>query len=674
MLNPAITLPCLIFSLHLLLLLAQSHNCTPFRCGRITFPFPFSDQSTFGQQPVDCGFPGYQITCADPDSPRADPVPKFMLSGQLYQVKDIFLSASDEGSGNLVTLVNDDLIRDFNSGSCRSLRNLTITASAFPFNHSLGLPPSTTNLTFFKCPWPSRLAPPRDFLDRVAFNSTCDDEQYRFYLWRNGTRSQRGEIARSFDNFTAPRDCDLVMVPVSSVDVNNITFGDGDIQLSQLTEALAAGFPLQWNTSVDCRNCNRRNEQCGFVDGARVVCVCDGGCSTSTRPRLSRIQKIFIGVGCGIFSVIAMAALLVFKNRASLTCLNKSRATSDGANAKEFIKTYRSHLLCNYSYSDIKKITNGFKVKLGRGGYGDVYKGKLLDGRIVAIKLLKSGDVISDNFVSEVATIGRIHHFNVINLFGFCWDGSKQALVYEYMPNGSLADLLSKEEVEPSLGVAKLMEIAIGVAEGIEYLHNGCESRILHLDIKPQNVLLDQNLNPKISDFGLAKVYARDRIDVTMSTARGTIGYIAPEIFMTNLGNPSHKSDVYSYGMLLLEMVFGKQRFKQMTSSASGNEAYFPEWIYEKVTEEKEIVVQADLIGRKMRMVGLWCIQMNQRDRPSMKRVVGMLNGRVEDIDMPPRPLFMLSLPRPQIFQDQTNSLGSASSAMALTLEQTSFN
>ncbi|GMI74020.1 hypothetical protein like AT5G38250 [Hibiscus trionum] len=493
MLNPAITLPCLIFCLHLRLIQSQTKNCTPFRCGPITFPFPFSDQSTFGQATVDCGFPGYQITCADPDSA---PLPKLMLSSQLYQVKNIFLSASDEGSGNLITLVNDDLIRDLNGGSCQSLRNLTIPASAFPFNHSLGLPPWTTNLTFFKCP--SRLAPPRDFLDRTAFNHTCDDGQRRFFLWRNDSRSQRGEIVRSFDNFTAPRDCDLVMVPVSSADVNAIVVGDGDIELSQLTEALAAGFPLQWNSSEDCDNCNRRNEQCGFVDGATVVCLCDGGCSASTKPKLSQLQKILIGVACGIFSVIVIAALLVYKNSASLVCLKKNQATSDGTNAKEFIKTYRSNLLSNYSYSDIRKITNSFKDKLGQGGYGDVYKGKLFDGRVVAVKLLKSGDVIiADNFIAEVATIGRIHHFNVINLFGFCWDGSKQALVYEYMPNGSLADLLSKEEVEPSLGVAKFMEIAIGVADGIEYLHNGCESRILHLDIKPQNVLLDQNLNPK---------------------------------------------------------------------------------------------------------------------------------------------------------------------------------
>ncbi|MBA0693963.1 hypothetical protein Goari_004299 [Gossypium aridum] len=240
------------------------------------------------------------------------------------------------------------------------------------------------------------------------------------------------------------------------------------------------------------------------------------------------------------------------------------------------------------------------------------------------------------------------------------------------MPNGSLKDLLSKEEAENSVGIAKLLEIAIGVAQGIEYLHNGCESRILHLDIKPQNVLLDQSLNPKISDFGLAKVYSRDHSYVTMTSARGTIGFIAPEIFMRNLGNPSHKSDVYSYGMLLLEMVGGKQQFKQITSfstgGSSGTEAYFPEWIYEKVMEKMDNVVDESYeIGRKMRMVGLWCIQMKQRDRPTMKRVVEMLSGPMEDIEMPPKPLFMFSLPRQHVFEDQINTLGSDSNVLPLT-------
>ncbi|XP_039047865.1 LEAF RUST 10 DISEASE-RESISTANCE LOCUS RECEPTOR-LIKE PROTEIN KINASE-like 2.2 [Hibiscus syriacus] len=120
-------------------------------------------------------------------------------------------------------------------------------------------------------------------------------------------------------------------------------------------------------------------------------------------------------------------------------------------------------------------------------------------------------------------------------------------------------------------------------------------------------------------------------------------------------------------------MVAGKRGFEQITSCAtgsSGDEAYFPEWIYEKLVEEKDIVAEADLIARKMTMVGLWCIQINQKDRPSMKRVVGMLNGRTEDIEMPRKPLFMFSLPRQQIFESQINSLGSDSSVIALAHDQ----
>lgn len=225
-----------------------------------------------------------------------------------------------------------------------------------------------------------------------------------------------------------------------------------------------------------------------------------------------------------------------------------------------------------------------------------------------------------------------------------------------------------------SLGLEKLLEIAIGVAHGIEYLHDGCDSRILHLDIKPQNVLLDQNFNPKISDFGLAKVYSRNRSAVTMTGARGTIGYIAPEIFLRNLGNPSNKSDVYSFGMLLLEMVGVNKRVEaKPDTNTSSSESYFPSWVYDKLIEEKErelelgdsVVGEEVLIVRKMVMVGLWCIQMNPKDRPSMKRVVEMLCGDMDAIEMPPKPFFF-SPPRLQIEQEIT-SMDSESSVLPLT-------
>ena len=352
------------------------------------------------------------------------------------------------------------------------------------------------------------------------------------------------------------------------------------------------------------------------------------------------------------------------------------RSTEDGRNAQQFIKEYQSTILTKYSYHDLKKMSSGFKDKLGEGGSGNVYKGKMPDGRLIAIKILeRSNHDMNQNFVNEVVTIGRIHHLNVIRLLGFCWDGGKQALVYEYMPNGSLGDFLSQEGASLSLGLARLLEIAIGVAHGIEYLHFGCESRILHLDIKPQNVLLDQNLNPKISDFGLAKLYSRDRSAISMTNARGTIGYIAPEIFMRNIGNPSHKSDVYSYGMLLLDMVGGKKHVPPEMSTSS--EKYFPDWIYDKLVEEEEMeaidsIVEEEVgIAKKMVVVGLWCIQVDPRDRPSMTRVVEMLNGSVEAIQTPPKPFFF-SPPREDFEQEITYSKSDSDSTSLVIQEDRS--
>jgi serine/threonine protein kinase len=187
-----------------------------------------------------------------------------------------------------------------------------------------------------------------------------------------------------------------------------------------------------------------------------------------------------------------------------------------------------------YSYKDIKWITDKFKTKLGNGGYGTVFKGKLRSGRLVAVKLLDKGKSNGQDFVNEVATIGRIHHVNVVQLVGFCMEGTKRALIYEFMPNGSLEKyIFSPADESCSLSCEKLYIISLGVACGIEYLHNGCDTKILHFDfdIKPHNILLDENFNPKVSDFGLARLYPIDKSIVLLTATRGTIGYMAPELF-----------------------------------------------------------------------------------------------------------------------------------------------
>jgi serine/threonine protein kinase len=257
---------------------------------------------------------------------------------------------------------------------------------------------------------------------------------------------------------------------------------------------------------------------------------------------------------------------------------------------EEFLQSQNNLMPIRYSYSEIRKITKGFKDKLGEGGYGTVYKGKLQSGRLVAIKMLGKSKANGQEFISEVATIGRIHHTNVVQLIGFCAEGPKRALIYEFMPNGSLEKYIFSREGSIPLSIEKTYEISLGVARGIEYLHQGCDMQILHFDIKPHNILLDENFTPKVSDFGLAKLYPADDSIVSLTAARGTLGYIAPELFYKNIGGVSYKADVYSFGMLLMEMASRRKNFNAFADHSS--QIYFPTWVYDQFSEGNDIEME----------------------------------------------------------------------------------
>ena len=306
---------------------------------------------------------------------------------------------------------------------------------------------------------------------------------------------------------------------------------------------------------------------------------------------------------------------------------------------EKFLEDYRVLKPSRYSYADIKKITHQFKDKLGQGAYGTVYKGKLSNEVFVAVKILNDSKGNGDEFINEVATMGTIHHVHVVRLVGFCADRFKRALIYEFLPNESLEKFIfPKNGKNHSLGWLKLQDIALGIAKGIEYLHQGCDKRILHFDIKPHNILLDHNFNPKISDFGLAKLCSKEQSVVSMTTARGTIGYIAPEVLSRNFGNITYKSDVYSFGMLLLEMVGGRKNID--VTMEKTEQVYFPEWVYNHLDQGEELHIRIEeegdaKIAKKLTIVGLWCIQWYPIDRPSMKVVVQMLE-REDNLIMPP--------------------------------------
>ncbi|KAL8481810.1 hypothetical protein ACS0TY_028089 [Phlomoides rotata] len=250
--------------------------------------------------------------------------------------------------------------------------------------------------------------------------------------------------------------------------------------------------------------------------------------------------------------------------------------------------------------------------------------------------------------MNEIATIGRIHHVHVVKLVGYCAERSKRALVFDFMPNGSLDKYIFSQEKIDNFTWQRKYEIAIGVARGIEYLHRGCDIQILHFDINPHNILLDDKFIPKISDFGLAKICSTDKSSVTLTVARGTIGYVAPELINRGFGEVSNKADVYSFGMLLMEMV-GLN--KDLIENNEKSSQYFPCWIYDCFEQGKDIeIITADEnddddendgtrnIAKKMAIVALWCIQMSPVDRPSMNKVVVMLEGQVEHLRVPNRP------------------------------------
>ncbi|KAI0502613.1 hypothetical protein KFK09_017568 [Dendrobium nobile] len=292
-----------------------------------------------------------------------------------------------------------------------------------------------------------------------------------------------------------------------------------------------------------CVDCEFSGGRCGFSEARNQSFCYKTGLHRSN-------AKLIIVTSVGGVSVIILATILFFYIRN----IRKKADIEEEIQLKieNFLATYQNTKPTRYSYSEIKKITNRFKHKLGQGGFGSVYKGELPNGIPVAVKIIEIEKGEGEEFINEVATIGRIHHVNVVRLLGFCSEGTMQALIYEFMPNESLEKIIFSKEsnrFHEQLSMEKLQQIAIGVAQGIEYLHQGCDQRILHFDIKPHNILLDHSFTPKISDFGLAKLCSRDQSIITMTAARGTLGYIAPEIYSRNFGTVSYKSDVYSFGM-----------------------------------------------------------------------------------------------------------------------------
>ncbi|QCE00227.1 brassinosteroid insensitive 1-associated receptor kinase 1 [Vigna unguiculata] len=441
--------------------------------------------------------------------------------------------------------------------------------------------------------------------------------------------------------------CNSVSCPILQLDSGDDFLNPEIVSCTKLSEV----YSVQWYvrdylknivvaewTNPNCSSCEAQGSKCRYKNGTQSEIECfvcpTNGLRTSTIVLIVAEDTPTGGIAGFILVLLLAKALFHVHDHYKMK-------GEDQARIEKFLEDYKAMKPTRFTYADIKRITNGFSESLGEGAHGAVFKGMLSRDILVAVKILN--DAVGDgmDFINEVGTMGKIHHVNVVRLLGFCADGFHRALVYDFFPNGSLQRFLAPpDNKDVFLGWEKLQQIALGVAKGIEYLHLGCDHRILHFDINPHNVLIDDHFNPKITDFGLAKLCPKNQSTVSVTAARGTLGYIAPEVFSRNFGNVSYKSDIYSYGMLLLEMVGGRKNTNMSVEESF--QVLYPEWIHNLVeSRDVEVTIEEEgdvKIARKLAIIGLWCIQWNPVDRPSMKTVVQMLEGDGDKLIAPPTP------------------------------------
>ncbi|KAK3218287.1 hypothetical protein Dsin_012257 [Dipteronia sinensis] len=559
----------------------------PFRCGEISVGYPYWGED----RSKTCGHPDFGFSCGFSSTTT------IVLSQVNYYVKDI-----DE-EAHVLKIVRTDL---YNSGICyydHSLSSYATEIDSNLFQYVAGY----RNLTL---------------LYGCLFSAThpgylnCTEGYGNVFI-------QTGDYGSEGCNYS-------VTVPVAK----NTTLVEHALQ-----EAIREGFELKWDAS------GRTAE----IPTEVVVMTKVAG--TSLGQNAGSTARVLVVIL--IISTLLISGLLR-KLTARDEDYSKKKRDND-QNMEAFVNNFGSLVLQRFDYSYVKKMTKSFNTKLGQGGYGDVYKGKLPDGRHVAVKVLKESKGNGEEFINEVASICRTPHVNVVALLGFCYKKNKRVLIFEFMSNGSLDKYKFDKEsssTKCNLECRTKYLIAISTARGLEYLHRGCNTRIVHFDIKPHNILLDEDFCPKISDFRLAKLCKNKESIISMLGARGTAGYIAPEVFCRSFGEVSHKSDVYSYGMMILEMVGGRNNIVVSVSHTS--EIYFPNWIYKRLEPGKDfefsgaVTEEEKEFAKKMIIVSMWCIQTIPSVRPSMCKVVEMLEGSLESLKIPPKPSLSLTTGSPK--------------------------
>ncbi|XP_030520042.2 cysteine-rich receptor-like protein kinase 29 [Rhodamnia argentea] len=345
----------------------------------------------------------------------------------------------------------------------------------------------------------------------------------------------------------------------------------------------------------------------------------------------TRTVMIAVVTSVSALLVIAVVVLLKVKRKKE----QQPRQSVEGEVVQEMSKAD----LQQFDFSTIIAATDNFSDsnKLGQGGFGAVYMGKLPNGREFAVKRLsQNSSEMEVEFRNEVMLIAKQQHRNLVRLLGFCLEGVERLLIYEFVPNSSLDKFIFDPEKRANLNWDKRHKIIMGVARGMLYLHEESQVGIIHRDLKASNILLDSDMNPKISDFGTARLFKLDQTHAETSRIVGTYGYMAPEYAMK--GNFSVKSDVYSFGVLVLEIVSGRRNNHRIGNVMEDLISYVSKnWRERSIANIIDPSINSCSSTEIVRCIeiGLLCVQENEASRPTMLSVFLMLNSQSVALQVP---------------------------------------